>query len=88
MASDSAADWVRLSEMLLGKVPDGFTFAQSINPMLTTEQKTANICMVGLSTFLWIKRISFVYFALCLIQLWVLLVEAGDGLYGKNISQQ
>lgn len=27
MASDSAADWVRLSEMLLGKVPDGFTFA-------------------------------------------------------------
>ncbi|WJX42486.1 tRNA-dihydrouridine(47) synthase [NAD(P)(+)] [Trifolium repens] len=27
MASDSAADWVRLSEMLLGKVPEGFTFA-------------------------------------------------------------
>ncbi|KAJ1386326.1 Zinc finger, CCCH-type [Sesbania bispinosa] len=27
MASDSAADWIRLSEMLLGKVPDGFTFA-------------------------------------------------------------
>ncbi|PRQ24366.1 putative tRNA-dihydrouridine(47) synthase (NAD(P)(+)) [Rosa chinensis] len=32
MASDSATDWallysVRLSEMLLGKVPDGFTFA-------------------------------------------------------------
>ncbi|XP_047328486.1 tRNA-dihydrouridine(47) synthase [NAD(P)(+)]-like [Impatiens glandulifera] len=27
MASDSAADWVRISEMLLGKVPDGFTFA-------------------------------------------------------------
>ncbi|XP_027190841.1 tRNA-dihydrouridine(47) synthase [NAD(P)(+)]-like isoform X2 [Cicer arietinum] len=27
MASDSAADWVRLSEMVLGKVPDGFTFA-------------------------------------------------------------
>ncbi|KAL6213720.1 hypothetical protein ACLB2K_013164 [Fragaria x ananassa] len=27
MGSDSAADWVRLSEMLLGKVPDGFTFA-------------------------------------------------------------
>ncbi|KAK7310590.1 hypothetical protein RJT34_08184 [Clitoria ternatea] len=26
MASDSAADWVRISEMLLGKVPDGFTF--------------------------------------------------------------
>lgn len=27
MVSDSAADWVRISEMLLGKVPDGFTFA-------------------------------------------------------------
>ncbi|KAF7810829.1 tRNA-dihydrouridine(47) synthase [NAD(P)(+)]-like [Senna tora] len=27
MASDSAADWVRISEMLLGKVPDGFRFA-------------------------------------------------------------
>ncbi|KAL3580731.1 hypothetical protein D5086_018566 [Populus alba] len=27
MASDSAADWVRISEMLLGKVPDAFTFA-------------------------------------------------------------
>lgn len=27
MASDSAADWVRISEMLLGKVPAGFTFA-------------------------------------------------------------
>ncbi|GMN55806.1 hypothetical protein TIFTF001_024912 [Ficus carica] len=27
MASDSAADWIRISEMLLGKVPDGFTFA-------------------------------------------------------------
>ncbi|XP_058098782.1 tRNA-dihydrouridine(47) synthase [NAD(P)(+)]-like isoform X2 [Magnolia sinica] len=27
MASDSAADWIRLSEMLLGKVPSGFTFA-------------------------------------------------------------
>ncbi|CAL0305921.1 unnamed protein product [Lupinus luteus] len=27
MASDSAADWVRISEMLLGKVPEGFTFA-------------------------------------------------------------
>ncbi|KAK7409786.1 hypothetical protein VNO78_00101 [Psophocarpus tetragonolobus] len=26
MASDSAADWIRMSEMLLGKVPDGFTF--------------------------------------------------------------
>uniref|UniRef100_A0A5B7BA75 tRNA-dihydrouridine(47) synthase [NAD(P)(+)] n=1 Tax=Davidia involucrata TaxID=16924 RepID=A0A5B7BA75_DAVIN len=26
MASDSAADWVRISEMLLGKVPEGFTF--------------------------------------------------------------
>ncbi|XP_051135563.1 tRNA-dihydrouridine(47) synthase [NAD(P)(+)]-like isoform X2 [Andrographis paniculata] len=27
MASDSAADWIRISEMLLGKVPCGFTFA-------------------------------------------------------------
>ncbi|CBI37975.3 hypothetical protein VitviT2T_002994 [Vitis vinifera] len=27
MASDSAADWIRISEMLLGKVPPGFTFA-------------------------------------------------------------
>ncbi|XP_057436718.1 tRNA-dihydrouridine(47) synthase [NAD(P)(+)]-like isoform X2 [Lotus japonicus] len=27
MASESAADWIRISEMLLGKVPDGFTFA-------------------------------------------------------------
>ncbi|XP_010263932.1 PREDICTED: tRNA-dihydrouridine(47) synthase [NAD(P)(+)]-like [Nelumbo nucifera] len=27
MASDSAADWIRISEMLLGKVPSGFTFA-------------------------------------------------------------
>ncbi|XP_028076441.1 tRNA-dihydrouridine(47) synthase [NAD(P)(+)]-like isoform X1 [Camellia sinensis] len=26
MASESAADWIRISEMLLGKVPDGFTF--------------------------------------------------------------
>ncbi|CAN0907744.1 tRNA-dihydrouridine(47) synthase [NAD(P)(+)]-like [Linum grandiflorum] len=27
MASESAADWIRISEMLLGKVPNGFTFA-------------------------------------------------------------
>ncbi|KAG8368148.1 hypothetical protein BUALT_Bualt15G0014900 [Buddleja alternifolia] len=27
MASDSAADWIRITEMLLGKVPSGFTFA-------------------------------------------------------------
>ncbi|CAK7329588.1 unnamed protein product [Dovyalis caffra] len=27
MASDSAADWIRISEMLLGRVPDGFTFS-------------------------------------------------------------
>ncbi|KAK6916652.1 Zinc finger, CCCH-type [Dillenia turbinata] len=27
MASDSAADWIKISEMLLGKVPAGFTFA-------------------------------------------------------------
>ncbi|KAH7687037.1 tRNA-dihydrouridine synthase protein [Dioscorea alata] len=27
MASDSAADWIRISEMLLGKVPEGFSFA-------------------------------------------------------------
>ncbi|XP_059647559.1 tRNA-dihydrouridine(47) synthase [NAD(P)(+)]-like [Cornus florida] len=27
MASDSAADWIRISEMVLGKVPEGFTFA-------------------------------------------------------------
>ncbi|TVT96686.1 hypothetical protein EJB05_58085 [Eragrostis curvula] len=27
MASDSAADWIRISEMLLGKVPEGFKFA-------------------------------------------------------------
>ncbi|KAK9129578.1 hypothetical protein Sjap_010065 [Stephania japonica] len=27
MASDSAADWMRISEMLLGKVPAGFSFA-------------------------------------------------------------
>ncbi|XP_073292768.1 tRNA-dihydrouridine(47) synthase [NAD(P)(+)]-like [Primulina huaijiensis] len=27
MASDYAADWIRISEMLLGKVPTGFTFA-------------------------------------------------------------
>uniref|UniRef100_A0A6I9R439 tRNA-dihydrouridine(47) synthase [NAD(P)(+)] n=1 Tax=Elaeis guineensis var. tenera TaxID=51953 RepID=A0A6I9R439_ELAGV len=26
MASDSAADWIRISEMLLGKVPEGFSF--------------------------------------------------------------
>ncbi|KAK4284795.1 hypothetical protein QN277_001577 [Acacia crassicarpa] len=26
MASDSAADWIRIAEMLLGKVPDGFSF--------------------------------------------------------------
>ncbi|CAI0439577.1 unnamed protein product [Linum tenue] len=27
MASESAADWIRISEMLLGKVPTGFTFS-------------------------------------------------------------
>ncbi|KAJ3679837.1 hypothetical protein LUZ60_016115 [Juncus effusus] len=27
MASESAADWIRISEMLLGKVPEGFSFA-------------------------------------------------------------
>ncbi|KAG9443067.1 hypothetical protein H6P81_018921 [Aristolochia fimbriata] len=27
MVSDSAADWIRISEMLLGKVPSGFTFS-------------------------------------------------------------
>ncbi|KAK1437302.1 hypothetical protein QVD17_03092 [Tagetes erecta] len=27
MASESAADWIKISEMLLGKVPDGFTFS-------------------------------------------------------------
>eukprot|EP00268_Persea_americana_P044413 TRINITY_DN4490_c0_g1_i1.p1 TRINITY_DN4490_c0_g1~~TRINITY_DN4490_c0_g1_i1.p1 ORF type:complete len:697 (+),score=149.07 TRINITY_DN4490_c0_g1_i1:280-2370(+) len=27
MASDSAADWIRISELLLGKVPAGFSFA-------------------------------------------------------------
>ncbi|KAJ4833688.1 hypothetical protein Tsubulata_021655 [Turnera subulata] len=27
MSSDSAADWIRISEMLLGKVPEGFSFA-------------------------------------------------------------
>ncbi|KAM7479373.1 hypothetical protein LguiA_027586 [Lonicera macranthoides] len=27
MASESAADWIRISEMLLGKVPEGFTFS-------------------------------------------------------------
>ncbi|KAL9254831.1 tRNA-dihydrouridine(47) synthase [NAD(P)(+)]-like-like protein [Drosera capensis] len=27
MASDSAADWIRISEMLLGKVPTGFSFS-------------------------------------------------------------
>ncbi|CAK9315945.1 unnamed protein product [Citrullus colocynthis] len=27
MSSDSAADWIKISEMLLGKVPDGFSFA-------------------------------------------------------------
>ncbi|KAG8480647.1 hypothetical protein CXB51_025244 [Gossypium anomalum] len=27
MASDSTADWIRISKMLLGKVQDGFTFA-------------------------------------------------------------
>nr|KJB22875.1 hypothetical protein B456_004G070900 [Gossypium raimondii] len=27
MAFDSTAEWIRISEMLLGKVPDGFTFA-------------------------------------------------------------
>nr|GMD20918.1 tRNA-dihydrouridine(47) synthase [NAD(P)(+)]-like [Ipomoea batatas] len=27
MASDSAADWIRISELLLGKVPEGFSFA-------------------------------------------------------------
>ncbi|XP_065867721.1 tRNA-dihydrouridine(47) synthase [NAD(P)(+)]-like isoform X2 [Euphorbia lathyris] len=27
MASESAADWIRISELLLGKVPDGFTFS-------------------------------------------------------------
>ncbi|XP_072989306.1 tRNA-dihydrouridine(47) synthase [NAD(P)(+)]-like [Typha latifolia] len=27
LASDSAADWIRISEMLLGKVPEGFNFA-------------------------------------------------------------
>lgn len=27
MASDSAADWIRITEMLLGKVPEGFSFA-------------------------------------------------------------
>ncbi|KAK4477193.1 hypothetical protein RD792_016406 [Penstemon davidsonii] len=27
MASESAADWIRITEMLLGKVPSGFTFA-------------------------------------------------------------
>ncbi|KAJ0971002.1 hypothetical protein J5N97_018961 [Dioscorea zingiberensis] len=26
MVSDSAADWIRISEMLLGKVPEGFSF--------------------------------------------------------------
>ncbi|XP_023554076.1 tRNA-dihydrouridine(47) synthase [NAD(P)(+)]-like [Cucurbita pepo subsp. pepo] len=27
MSSDSAADWIKISEMLLGKVPDAFSFA-------------------------------------------------------------
>ena len=27
LASDSAADWISISEMLLGPVPGGFTFA-------------------------------------------------------------
>ncbi|KAL7588807.1 hypothetical protein Lser_V15G40297 [Lactuca serriola] len=27
MASESAADWIKISEMLLGKVPDGFVFS-------------------------------------------------------------
>ncbi|GLT77905.1 hypothetical protein SLA2020_494600 [Shorea laevis] len=27
LMASSAADWIRISEMLLGKVPDGFTFA-------------------------------------------------------------
>ncbi|WCJ39718.1 tRNA-dihydrouridine(47) synthase [NAD(P)(+)]-like [Euphorbia peplus] len=27
MASESAADWIQISELLLGKVPDGFTFS-------------------------------------------------------------
>ncbi|KAD7117521.1 hypothetical protein E3N88_04789 [Mikania micrantha] len=27
MASESAADWIKISEMLLGKVPDGFSFS-------------------------------------------------------------
>jgi tRNA-dihydrouridine synthase 3 len=27
LASESAADWVRISEMLLGPAPQGFTFA-------------------------------------------------------------
>ena len=26
MASDQSSDWVKISEMLLGPVPDGFTF--------------------------------------------------------------
>lgn len=27
LSSDSAADWVKISEMLLGPVPQGFTFS-------------------------------------------------------------
>ncbi|KAL5706559.1 tRNA-dihydrouridine(47) synthase [NAD(P)(+)] [Ranunculus cassubicifolius] len=27
MASESAADWIKISELLLGKVPDGYTFS-------------------------------------------------------------
>ncbi|KAK4437683.1 tRNA-dihydrouridine(47) synthase [NAD(P)(+)]-like [Sesamum alatum] len=43
MASDSAADWIRISEMLLGKVPSGFTFCSQAlsSKRIMIEQKMA-----------------------------------------------
>ena len=39
LASNAAADWIRISEMLLGLVPEGFTFApkHKANSYASTE---------------------------------------------------
>ncbi len=43
LASDAAVDWIRISEMLLGPVPEGFTFApkHKANSYASTEGSMA-----------------------------------------------
>jgi tRNA-dihydrouridine synthase 3 len=48
LASESAADWVRISEMLLGPAPEGFSFSPKHKTnayVLTAEEMAAG--MVG-----------------------------------------